>query len=125
MTYWITDRVPTRQDADADGGVVVCFCRRGKCVYALSDWDAVDLGEPWLPFILPRASEQSGFAAAKPPTPQPSTPQPPTPCLVERRFVSLISHSTALIAIADDGTSWIKQHASDCDWHPLRTLPPR
>jgi hypothetical protein len=116
MTYWISDRVPTEQEADADGDVVVCFCRQGQLVFAFRDWDAVDLGEHWLPFIHPLTAQQSSFAAAA---------QPPTPCLLERRFVSLISHSTALIAIADDGTAWFQQHASDCDWHPLRALPPR
>jgi hypothetical protein len=108
MTYWISDRVPTEQEADADGDVVVCFCRQGQLVFTFRDWDAVDLGEHWLPFVKPGSS---------------ATVEPPTP--TQRRFVSLISHSTALIAIADDGTAWIQQHASDCDWHPLRALPPR
>jgi len=116
MTYWISDRVPTEKDADADGDVVVCPNRQGSLHFTFRAWDAVRLGEPWLPFIDPRKSEESRLA---------DTSQPPTASPVERRFVSLISHSAALIAIADDGTAWIQQHASDCDWYPLRALPPR
>jgi hypothetical protein len=115
MTYWITDRVPTEKDADADGDVVVCTNRQGSLIFTFRDWDDIRLGEPWLPFIDPRAPKESRFA---------DTSQPPTASPVERRFVSLISHNSALIAVADDGTAWF-QLDSASDWHPLRALPPR
>jgi hypothetical protein len=119
MTYWITDRVPTEKDADADGDVVVCANRQGSLIFTFRDWNAIRLGEPWLPFIPPLITEQSSFA-----TTAAAATQPPTPCLVQRRFVSLISHNSALIAVADDGTAWF-QLDSASDWHPLRALPPR
>ena len=121
MTYWINDRVPTKQDTDADGDVVVCTNRQGNLVFTFKRWDHVDLGEHWLPFIDPLTPEQSSFAAAT----QPSTPQPPTPCLVERRFVSLAHGDYSLWAVADDGTAWRCPHDESLPWIAVPPVPPR
>jgi hypothetical protein len=105
MTYWISDRLPTKDDADEDGDVIICS--EDGTYWMLAVWDVVKYGKLWIPFVKPGSS-----ATIEPPTPTP------------RRFVSLISHSTALIAVADDGTAWF-QLDSASDWHPLRALPPR
>lgn len=105
MTYWISDRLPTKDDADKDGDVIICS--EDRTYWMLAQWDVAKDGTPWIPFVKP------GYSA---------TVEPPTP--TRRRFVSLISHNSALIAVADDGTAWF-QLDSASDWHPLRALPPR
>lgn len=116
MTYWITDRVPFEEDADDDGDVVVCTNRQGSLVFSFRAWDDIRLGEPWLPFIDPRKSEESHFA---------HTSQPPTASPVERRFVSLAHGDGTLWAVADDGTAWRCSDDESLPWISVQPLPPR
>ena len=49
MSAWITDRLPTIEDADRYGGVLIT--RDGKVLQW--DWAEVKLGTPWQPITYP------------------------------------------------------------------------
>lgn len=47
---WITDRLPTEDDGDSDGEVVILGKSEcGDNLYCYSHWSLVQPGEPWFP----------------------------------------------------------------------------
>jgi len=116
---WINDRLPTEEDGDCDGDVVVLGpCGSGW--FALS-WDLVGSDQFWLPFTPPIAA----------PTPEPAAfePAPPAaPVSQPRRIVSLTRTVYGAVhiidAVADDGTAWWKV-PGEVEWTQLPALPQR
>lgn len=48
MSNWITDRLPTEADGDADGDVAALF--RDGTRWLVVPFDEVGAGQPWMPF---------------------------------------------------------------------------
>ena len=99
---WITDRVPTREDADDDGSVIA-LSFSGRKWYTVH-WADIPFGKAWIPF---RALEQS-------------------PRSEQRSFAQIaIGHGNGYaVALADDGTAWM-YIPSDSTWRQLPSLPKR
>ena len=76
-TDWITDRLPTKADADADGEVLA----QGK---GWINWKHVTTGTHWRHTIIWRS---------------PTTTIP-------RKFTSITHVDDRYLALADDGTAW-------------------
>lgn len=86
MTDWITDRLPTKVDADRNGFVYVCTSPQlNKELFDCENWHDVTLGWPWRHSGLwtPPTPAPESAPAAPEPEPKPKTEQwitdrPPT-----------------------------------------------
>ena len=116
---WINDRLPTKEDGDRDGDVVV-LCPYGSA-WCLVSWDSVGSGLFWLPFTPPIVAPTPEPAAFKPAAPAAPVSQP-------RRFVSITrtvyGAGSTIDAVADDGTAWWRV-PGEVEWTQLPALPMR
>lgn len=101
---WITDRLPTEADGDADGDIAVLGHEGSR--WFVVPWDEVGSNQPWLPFIPPGA------------TPEPTAPTS------QRRIVSITESAGTVLAVADDGSAWWLS-ADLSRWTQLPALPQR
>lgn len=98
---WITDRLPTEDDADVFGDVIV----GDGTAWEEANWYDVEPGQAWLAF-------------------KPAT-------TTKRRIIStnrtVHPNGVAIIdAVADDGTGWwVAQGDDENGWHQLPPLPDR
>jgi len=109
MSEWITDRVPTAEDADQDGDVKIPYkpCSiPEQGVFA--HYSVVVPGQPWW--------SRNAAARAAQPTPPPA----PAPA----RVVTAMTTITAgmIVAACNDGTVWsINQR--DEEWYSCPSIP--
>lgn len=104
-TDWITDRLPTEADADANGNVLALMPSHmslGETWSLFIKWDQVDDGTPWCHASL------RGSTAALTTTP--------------RQFTSITYANDRYLALADDGTAWEDWGQG---WVQLDPLPAR
>jgi len=116
---WINDRLPTEEDGDCDGDVIVLSPRGGS--WSVVPWDAVGSGQFWVPFTPPITA----------PTPVPVAFEPAAPAAPvsqHRRIVSLTRTVYGAVhtidAVADDGTAWWMV-PGEVEWTQLPALPKR
>lgn len=130
MSDWITERQPTRADADINGKIVVRYDGA-----ILKPWDAILPEEHW--------SHTSLYRHTIDPAPEPPAAEPepqPAPASPARRFVSisrtiLECGDHILDAIDDEGIAWWKRldtsphHPAfpmpQPEWHRMTPLPDR
>jgi hypothetical protein len=108
MNEWITDRLPTRADADADGDVRVRYETGGAPedgVYV--HYSVVVPGQPWW--------SRNAAARAAQPTP------PPAPAPTRVVTALAIDSEVTVIAACDDGTMWIRQPMDG--WGQIPSIP--
>jgi hypothetical protein len=108
MNEWITDRLPTRADADADGDVRVRYETGGAPedgVYV--HYSVVVPGQPWW-------SRNAATRAA-----QPTPPPAPAPTRVVTALA--IDGDVTVIAACNDGTMWIRQPMGG--WGQIPSIP--
>jgi hypothetical protein len=107
MTEWITDRLPTAEDADADGDVKVMACRGQspeEDYYAY--YSVVVPGQPWW------SRNAAARAAQQTPPPAPA----PT-----RVVTAMCAAFDSMYAACNDGTVWARSPM--CPWHQLPSIP--
>ena len=120
---WITDRLPTKVDADKDGDVEISTSSGLAVDWSYEKWFHVTLGWAW-----------RHCSTWLPPELEPSTPAAPEPEAepkqATRGFLALsrVSHQDGFIdcAIGTDHTAFIRFSAVAClpgDWVPVRPLP--
>jgi hypothetical protein len=107
MTEWITDRLPTVEDADGDGDVKIKTGRyQGPAEGEYAHYDVVVPGQPWW----------SRNAAAR--TAQPTPPPAPAPTRV---VTAMTAAFDSMYAACNDGTVWARSPM--CPWHQLPSIP--
>lgn len=123
ISHWITDRPPTKVDADKDGDVEISTSSGLAVDWSYEKWFHVTLGRAW-----------RHCSTWLPPELEPSTPAAPEPEAepkqATRGFLALsrVSHQDGFIdcAIGTDHTAFIRFSAVAClpgDWVPVRPLP--
>ena len=106
MADWITDRLPTEADADAEGEVSI---RRGPELRSYMHWSYVVPGQPWW----------SSSAATQPTQPTP----PPAPAPAPTRVVTAMAGAgPRLYAACNDGTIWAMGNLGG-EWYPIAPIP--
>ena len=105
MADWITDRLPTEADADAEGEVSI---RRGPALRSYMHWSYVVPGQPWW----------SANAAARIVQPTP----PPAPATTRVVTAVVVDGDRAIIAACNDGTIWCLFRTSG-EWQELPSIP--
>jgi hypothetical protein len=112
---WITDRLPTKADADEWGDVVIGY----EGGWDMVRWEEVQTGQAWLAFKPADAADFLNSIAAAVEAGQ------------RRRIIStnrtVHPNGVGIIdAVADDGTAWwIAQGDDDNGWRQLPPLPDR
>jgi hypothetical protein len=106
MTEWITDRLPTAADADADGDVKIKTGQR-------QDPENGDFAHYTL--IVPSQPWWSRNAANRP-TPPPAPAPAPT-----RVVFAMCAAFDSMYAACNDGTVWALSPM--CPWHQLPSIP--
>ncbi len=104
MTEWITDRLPTRADADAEGEVTI---RRGPELLGYMYWSCVVPGQPWW--------SRNAAARAAHPTPPPA----PAPARV---VTAMCAAGPRFFAACNDGTIWSMGNLGG-EWYPIASIP--
>jgi len=123
---WITDRLPTERDADADGDVKIPYRPGDPPDSHCNTWVHYSLIVPGQPWWSPRAAQA---------TPAPAEPPAPGP-VAERKVVQvavLPENETedkivnpCLFALCNDGTLFglpLKNEMSTDAWHQLPPIP--
>lgn len=127
MTDWITDRLPTKADADQSGDVIVCTSPTlHKALKTYRDWRVVTLGWPW---------RHTEYWTSPTPAPEfaPAAPEP-EPEKATRGFAWFNrvdmnpGHEVEEYAVATDGTAWWRiigkdDRLEDKKWIQVRPLP--
>jgi hypothetical protein len=111
MAEWITDRLPTAEDADGDCDVQVPYKTDAEPedgVYV--DYRVIVPGQPWW-------SLKAEFAAAR------AAQFTPPPALAPARVVTaLAANEMRLHAACNDGTIWAQGPLGDA-WEQLPSIP--
>ena len=113
MLPWITDRVPTSNDADCVGDVIVYKYD----IWCCEHWRNVALGDPWLAFSSP---------------PKPES-EPEKPAKTVPRVISDFNFDANgdVWALSDDGSLWLRSKENPWDessayiWRQHPPLPDR
>ena len=110
MAEWITDRLPTWQDADADGDVKIKRApdRAPEVSLGWAHYSVIAPGQPWWSSKAERAAQ---------PTPPPAPAPTPT-----RVVTALAANDIHLYAVCNDGTIWDKGSLAG-EWHQLPSIP--
>jgi hypothetical protein len=115
MSEWITDRLPTAEDADGDGFVRI-MTRRGSHPTNghFAKYDCIVPGQPWWSERVPRVPRVPRAARAAQQTPPPA----PAPA----RVVTAMTYANnVLYAACNDGTVWARRLAGD--WLQADSIP--
>jgi hypothetical protein len=108
MTEWITDRLPTAEDADADGDVQIMSRRDMHPTGGhYSEYECIVPGQPWW----------SSKAAAR--AAQPTPPPAPAPT---RWVTTMAGVGLSFIAACNDGTIWAISNLGG-KWLPIAPIP--
>lgn len=150
---WITDRVPTAEDAETDGCVITTGNSRFSS-WSYDCWQDVKLGTPWLAYSPPRKPEKEIIHQQTTTKPEelswvpgelpdsvsifvePFNPDQfqwkPRSKSLARKFVSIAANTLGsgdfyvLYAVADDGTAWrYEAWRHEDKWKQLPALPDR
>jgi hypothetical protein len=113
---WITDRLPTCEDADRDGDVWmprgICESTSGRNTFV--NYRAVAaLGQPWWSIDAADRANQSA-----PTEPAPITARQ----AVQIAFAAVDAKTTCLVALCNDGSLWCLQACSP-EWAELPAIP--
>jgi hypothetical protein len=106
MAEWITDRLPTAEDADAEGDVRIRRTRDPE-LFQFAHWSCVVPGQPWW----------SRNAAAR--VAQPTPPPAPAPTSV---VTAMAATQYRVFAACSDGTMWDWTPA-DGKWRQFHSIP--
>jgi hypothetical protein len=111
MAEWITDRLPTAADADADGDVKIIKTGR------FQDPENGDFAHYTL--IVPGQPWWSRNAAAR--AAQPTPPPAPAPTRVVTAMCAAYDN---MYAACNDGTVWARSPMRDwCGWEQVDSIP--
>ena len=122
MTNWITDRTPTKDDADREGEVIVCISPRLLTNQVrFEKWYDVTLGWPW----------RHASPPSRTPEPTPAAPEPePEPEKAVRGFLAFTrvenEYGFTDSAVATDNTAWVRFYGTNhptSDWMAITPLP--
>jgi hypothetical protein len=104
MAEWITDRLPTAEDADSDGEVII---RRDSKLRGYMHWSCVVPGQPWW---SPNAAARAA---------QPTPPPAPAPTRV---VTAMAAAGTRFYVACNDGTIWTMGNLGG-EWYQLHSIP--
>ena len=127
---WITNRLPTCEDADGDGDVWmprgICEPTSGRNTF-VNYRAVVAVGQPWYSRyprisqpapVFSKVMQSCGFSQTNPTEPAPITARQ----AVQIAFAALDTEKTCLIALCNDGSLWCLQACSP-EWAELPAIP--
>ena len=121
ISHWITDRLPTKVDADKDGDVEISTSSGLAVDWSYEKWYHVTLGWAW-----------RHCSTWLPPELEPSTPAAPEPEArkATRGFLEFVRlpYSTGFLdsAVGTDNTAWVRYRVGNSDdniWIKVLPLP--
>jgi hypothetical protein len=128
---WITDRLPTRKDADGDGDVRLPIrpgiCDPRKDFFFANYRTVVAVGQPWYSRyprigqpapVSSKVMQSCGFSQANPTEPAPIAARQ----AVQIAFAAVDAKTTCLVALCNDGSLWGLQACSP-EWTELPAIP--
>ena len=109
MAEWITDRLPTRADADNDEDVVIKRApdRAPEVSLGWAHYSVITPGQPWW-------SSKAEDAA------RPTPPPAPAPTRV---VTALTVNGQCLYAACNDCTIWVMDRRESAFWQQLPSIP--